>query len=193
MADIVDEEIDELPARLRTQRKSRDIFRGCLTSALCCTNLRDRGATGPAVEGNTFSTPINTADGPRCMAFLKTGVWPKLLQLQQLLYTELRRDELMLELAAKPMFRFVNLLLAAPAAGSYIVANHCCSQAEVRPISRLMSLGDTHQTNQLEGLTNQAAAMLSVIAEAEGNLQFETLLCKPLSEEQIMLYGPPHL
>ena len=189
MADIVDEELNELPVRLRKQRKSRvAVMAGCLTSALCSTNLRDRGATGPAVDGNMFSTPIDAVDSHRCIEFLRTGVWPKFLKLHKLLFSELERDGHMLEVAAKPLFRFTNLLLAAKGCASYILAHHCTTAAEVQAVSRLMSLGDSEQADQLEGLTNQAAAILAVVAEEEGNTQYEPWLCQHLSEQQVMMY-----
>ena len=189
MSEIVDEEIDELPTRLRKQRKTRVIpMAGCLTSALCASNLRDRAETGPAAASNPFSIPINQADGARCVQFLKTGVWPKILQLQHVLFAELERDDRLLDLTAKPLFRFTNLLLAAPGCADYILSHHCRSAADVQPISRLMSLGDTEVANQLEGLANQAAAMLAVVAEDAGDKQYEEWLCKSLTQEQVMLY-----
>jgi hypothetical protein len=186
MCEIVAEEVDELPARLRKQRKTHipSIHMGCLTSALCSTNLRDRAETGP----DPFSGLINAADGTRCIKLLKTGVWPKILQLQQVLFDELRRDDRLLDLHAKPLYRFINLLLAAPGCAEYILEHHCGSAAAVAPISRLMSLGETEVANQLEGLTNQAAAMLAVVAEDIGNTQYEDWLRQPLSEEQVMMY-----
>ena len=188
MCEIVTEEIDELPARLRQQRKARTVpIAGCLPSALCCTNLRDRRETGPASAGNQFSVPINAADGPRCIEFLKTGVWPQILQLQRVLFTELQRSDPMLETVAKPLYRFVNLMLAAPGCADYILEHHCGSAAEVAPIARLMSLGDSEVTDQLEGLTNQAAAMLAIVAEDSGNKCYEQWLRLPLTEEQVML------
>ena len=109
------------------------------------------------------------------------------MQLQRVLFTELQRSDPMLETVAKPLYRFVNLMLAAPGCADYILEHHCGSAAEVAPIARLMSLGDSEVTDQLEGLTNQAAAMLAIVAEDSGNKCYEQWLRLSLTEEQVML------
>lgn len=72
MKAIVQEELEELPKRLRQQRGPR--MAGCLTSALCTANLRDRAATGEHAHG--CGALIDSCDEARGVAFLKTGVWP---------------------------------------------------------------------------------------------------------------------
>ena len=67
-----------------------------------------------------------------------------------------------------------------------VLEHHYRSAADVAPISHLISLGETEMANQLEGLTNQAAAI--VVAEDIGNTQYEQWLRQPLSEEQVILY-----
>lgn len=100
-----------------------------------------------------------------------------------------RRSDALLEMSAKPLYRFMNLLLAQVGCARYVLENHCRSAAEVKPLARLMSLGNSPVTDELEGLTNQAAALLAVVAEEElGNTQFEKWLCDSLSQQQVMMY-----
>eukprot|EP01047_Picozoa_sp_COSAG01_P061914 COSAG01_NODE_7795_length_3053_cov_29.913676_3_plen_134_part_00 len=101
------------------------------------------------------------------------AVVPRLLGLQELLYLRCRRSDALLQMSAKPLYRFINLLLAQVGCARYVLLNHCRSAAEVKPVARLMSLGDSPVTDELEGLTNQAAALLAVVAEEElGNTQY---------------------
>lgn len=79
LAEIVTEELRELPGRLKASK----IQQGCLTSALLATNLR--AIEGQYGQSNPYGGQIAKADKDKCVAFLKTGVWPDLVKLQQLL------------------------------------------------------------------------------------------------------------
>lgn len=94
LAEIVSEELRELPERLT----ARTAQRGCLTSALLTTNLR--ATEGRYGQSNPYGGQVAMADKDKCLAFLQTGVWPSLIRLQQLLFDELQDSDRQLELVS---------------------------------------------------------------------------------------------
>ena len=162
MADILEAELE------RPQHAKR----GSLTYYLLVTHTR---------AYDTAGTMVDSVDGPRCLEFLRRGTWPNLLALSRMQYDKMQHVPPLMEMMAKPLQRWMTMLLAQHECANYVLENHS-SRQEVAQISDLMVLGETEKANEMEGLTNTCAALLAVCAEEAGNAEFEPLLMETLYE-----------
>lgn len=96
------------------------------------------------------------------------------------------------ERVAKPLFRFTNLALAHCEVGNYILQHHNTVQ-DTRLLTRLMVLGDSPKSNELEGLTNTTAGLLLCAArqsdDSAAAAQLESFLEAELTEQQLMMFS----
>ena len=160
---------DILAAELERPQHAK---RGSLTYYLLVTHTR---------AYDTAGTMVDSVDGPRCLEFLRRGTWPNLLALSQLQFEKMQHVPPLMEMMAKPLQRWMTMLLAQHECANYVLENHS-SREEVAQISDLMVLGETEKANEMEGLTNTCAALLAVCAEEAGNAEFEALLMETLFE-----------